>query len=217
MISKMQKNKLKLIESNILPISFFSRPAEQVAPDLIGCKLVRKLSNGDFLWGVIVETEAYSQSEEACHGYFHRTSRNETLFGEPGHLYVYLTYGIYHCINVVTDRSNWANGVLLRALAMPGEHERIASGPGLLAKRFELNLCHDNCQLTQENDLWLASNSLTSINTTVVRTTRIGITKAKELPWRWYLKESRSISKRKRGDRCPPKPQAWHPTSSDYL
>ena len=87
--------------SQHLPQSFFARPAELVAPDLIGCLLVKRQADGELLWGVIVETEAYSQDDPACHGYRRRTPSNETLFGEPGRFYVYVSYGIHHCVNVV--------------------------------------------------------------------------------------------------------------------
>ena len=91
--------------SQHLPQSFFARPAEVVAPELIGCLLVKRQASGELLWGVIVETEAYSQDDPACHGYRRRTSSNETLFGEPGRFYVYVSYGIHHCVNVVDIRS----------------------------------------------------------------------------------------------------------------
>jgi len=81
-----------------LPQSFFTRPAELVAPELIGCLLVKRQANGELLWGVVVETEAYSQEDPACHGYRRRTPSNETLFGEPGRFYVYVSYGIHHCV-----------------------------------------------------------------------------------------------------------------------
>ena len=93
-----------------LPQSFFARPAEDVAPDLIGCLLVKCQPDGEQLWGVIVETEAYCQSEPACHGYRRRSPSNETLFGEPGRFYVYVSYGIHHCVKrAVRSRSSiWA-------------------------------------------------------------------------------------------------------------
>jgi DNA-3-methyladenine glycosylase len=104
----------------VLTQLFFCRPAEVVGPELVGCRLVKRQDDGSLLWGVIVETEAYSQDEPACHGYRRRSPQNETLFGEPGRFYVYVSYGIHHCVNVVTDRSDWANGccfVLLPCLA----------------------------------------------------------------------------------------------------
>ncbi len=188
-----------------------------VAPDLIGCVLVKREENNKLLWGVIVETEAYCQSEEACHGNKKRTLKNETLFGDPGRLYIYLTYGKYHCINVVTHKNNWADGVLLRAIAMPNESERIASGPGLLAKRFGLNRSHDNLLISIENGLWLSKNPSANIMSPIIQTTRIGISKAKGLPWRWYLQGSRSVSKRAKGDRIPSLLQSWKPNHDQWL
>ena len=87
-----------------LPLNFFARPVEVVAPELIGCRLVKRQDDGSLLWGVIVETEAYSQDDSACHVYSRRSPQNETLFGEPGRFYVYVSYGIHHRVNVVTDR-----------------------------------------------------------------------------------------------------------------
>tara|TARA_Y100001968_G_scaffold87923_1_gene78949 strand:- start:1519 stop:2028 length:510 start_codon:yes stop_codon:yes gene_type:complete len=163
--------------------------------------------------GIIVETEAYSEEEPACHGFKRRSSKNETLFGPPGRLYVYLTYGTYYCVNIVTHKDNWANGVLLRAIAIPGENEKIASGPGLLAKRFGLNKSHDNLPISLENGLWLAARSSSIKMQKIVKTTRIGISQAKYLTWRWYLQASRSVSKRAKGDRCPPLKNCWQPSS----
>jgi len=96
--------------SQHLPQSFFSRPAELVAPELIGCLLVKRQADGGLLWGVIVETEAYAQEEPACHGYRRRSPSNETLFGEPGRFYVYVSYGIHHCVKrALTSKTlGWA-------------------------------------------------------------------------------------------------------------
>jgi DNA-3-methyladenine glycosylase len=79
----------------------FCHLAEVVAPELIGCLLVRRQPSGELLWGVLVETEAYSQEEPACHGCRRRSPSNEMLFGEPGRFYVYVSYGIHHCMNRV--------------------------------------------------------------------------------------------------------------------
>ena len=195
----------------VLPQSFFARPAEVVAPELIGCLLVKRQEGGELLWGVIVETEAYSQEEPACHGHRRRTPSNETLFGEPGRFYVYVSYGIHHCVNVTTHKADWANGVLLRAVAMPDEQERVAAGPALLARRFGIDRRHDAAPVDLVSDLWLAPRP-TGFDLCepdgVVQTTRIGINQAQELPWRWYLRSSRSVSKRARGDRTPARANA---------
>jgi DNA-3-methyladenine glycosylase len=171
---------------------------------------VKREAGGDLLRGVIVETEAYCQSEPACHGHRRRTPSNETLFGEPGRFYVYVSYGIHHCVNVVTGRDDWANGVLLRAAWLPGEPERIAAGPALLAKRFGLCKRHDAMAVDPGAGVWLAprpaevSASLASSGSTaLIQTTRIGLSQGQELPWRWYWQASRSVSRRVRGDRQP--------------
>ena len=103
-----QATPIATTSSKHLPQSFFARPAEVVAPELIGCLLVKRQPTGELLWGVIVETEAYSQDDPACHGYRRRTPSNETLFGEPGRFYVYVSYGIHYCVNVVTGRAETA-------------------------------------------------------------------------------------------------------------
>jgi DNA-3-methyladenine glycosylase len=196
-----------------LPASFFARPAEVVAPELLGCLLVRRQSGGALLWGVIVETEAYSQAEPACHGHRRRSPANETLFGAPGCFYVYVSYGIHHCVNVVTDRAEWANGVLLRAAYLPGAPERAAAGPGLLARCFGIDRSHDALPASPASSLWLASRtpSIQDLirsptpphEEPVTRTGRVGVSAGADLPLRWYLRASRSVSRRAPGDRRP--------------
>ena len=96
--------------SQYLPQSFIVRPAEQVAPELIECLLVKQQPSGELLWNVIMETVAYSQEEHSCHGYRRRSPSNETLLGESGRLYVYVSYGIHHCVNraVTSTTQGWA-------------------------------------------------------------------------------------------------------------
>ena len=188
-----------------------------VAPNLIGCVLIKRLSKKSYLAGVIIETEAYSQEEASCHGFSGRTIRNETLFGEPGNLYIYQSYGINNCVNIVTGKRDWANGVLLRSIAIKGENERIASGPGLLAKRFGLNRSFNNLPLSREYDFWLSEGEDLKKIGNIVQTTRIGISQAKDIPWRWYFKNSRSVSKRVRGDRIPSREKCWSPSKFEGL
>lgn len=196
-----------------LPASFFARPAERVAPELVGCLLLRQRPAGELLWGVVVETEAYCQSEPACHGHRRRSAANETLFGPPGRFYVYVSHGVHHCVNVVTDRDGWANGVLLRAVALPGEPDRVAAGPGLLARRFGIDRSHDRQPVAAAAGLWLTPRPPLLQRwwrqqeriggSPLMAASRIGIALAQDLPWRWYLRASRSVSRRARGDRTP--------------
>jgi len=198
-----------------LPRSFFARPAEVVAPELIGCLLVKRQPNGELLWGVIVETEAYCQSEPACHGHRRRSPSNETLFGEPGRFYVYVIYGIHHCVNVVTHQADWANGVLLRALQLPGEPARVAAGPALLARRFGIDRSNDARLLDPARGLWIAPRPpqwAVLGPGELLQTTRIGISQGQEWPWRWYLRASPSVSRRVRGDRAPRPAAVWVPS-----
>ena len=152
---------------------------------------------------MIVETEAYSQEEEACHGYLNMTPSNKSLFGEPGTLYVYKSYGIHHCLNIVTDRENFASGVLIRAVFINKKNERLASGPGLVTKTFGIDISFNSFEILNNNSLWISQRESIVEKADIMQTTRIGISKAKNIKWRWYLKNSRSVSKRAKGDKTP--------------
>ncbi len=150
-----------------------------------------------------METEAYSQEEEACHGFRKMTYSNRTLFGEPGRFYVYKSYGIHHCLNIVTDKENFASGVLIRAVFIFDKDERLASGPGLLTKTLGIDVSFNSLKVLDNKSLWITKSDLNISQEDLIQTTRIGITKAKNIKWRWYLKSSRSVSKREKGDRTP--------------
>ncbi len=130
---------------------------------------------------------------------------------------MYITFGIHYCLNVVTGKKNWANGVLIRSLAIPNEHEKSAAGPGLLTKRYGLNRNHDNLEVSINNGLWISKGFTTKEFGKIIQTTRIGITKAKHLPWRWYIQNSRSISKRVKGDLTPSLNDSWRPSLRETL
>ena len=155
------------------------------------------------LKGVIVETEAYSQEEEACHGYNKKTSSNKVLFGDPGRFYIYKSYGIHHCLNIVTDKENFASGVLIRSVFISNKNERLAAGPGLVTKAFEIDNKLNSLNILDNNLLWISKGASNVEKKDLIQTTRIGISKAKNIKWRWYLKRSRSISKREKGDKNP--------------
>ena len=170
---------------------------------MIGCHLIKKNNEKDQVRGTIVETEAYSQEEEACHGYRKITESNKPLFGKPGTFYIYKSYGIHHCLNIVTYKENFASGVLIRAVFIPKENERLASGPGLVTKAFGIDISFNSLEVLNNNSLWISQRKLTIEEKDLIQTTRIGISKAKNIKWRWYLKSSRSVSKRLKGDRTP--------------
>ena len=170
---------------------------------MIGCHLIKKNNEKDQVRGTIVETEAYSQEEEACHGYRKITESNKPLFGKPGTFYIYKSYGIHHCLNIVTYKENFASGVLIRAVFIPKENERLASGPGLVTKAFGIDISFNSLEVLNNNSLWISQRELTIEEKDLIQTTRIGISKAKNIKWRWYLKSSRSVSKRLKGERTP--------------
>ena len=191
------------IEEELFPKNFFYRHSKLVAPDLIGCYLIKKNNEIDQVKGLIVETEAYSQEEEACHGYRKITESNKPLFGEPGRFYIYKSYGIHHCLNIVTDKNNFASGVLIRAVFIPNKNERLASGPGLVTKTFGIDMSFNSIEVVNNNSLCISQREFIIEHKDIIQTTRIGISKAKNIKWRWYLKNSRSVSKRLKGDRTP--------------
>ncbi|AFZ30870.1 3-methyladenine DNA glycosylase [Gloeocapsa sp. PCC 7428] len=194
--------------NQIVEPSWFERPSTEVAPDLLGCTLVRKLPDGQTLRGLIVETEAYAVGDPAFHAYRRRTERNAVLFGPAGRSYVYLIYGIYHCFNVVTDADGVPSAVLIRALQLefpaevsfPKPH-RIAAGPGKLCLALQIDRSLNAVLLQPSEPLWLEHRTLEFQQqldcqiTSFVQTTRIGITQGVDLPWRWYIKNCPAVSK----------------------
>jgi DNA-3-methyladenine glycosylase len=202
-----------------LPLNWFARPAVAVAPDLVGCQLVRQELTGPPLRGLIVETEAYEPGDPACHGYRRQTARNGAMFGPPGMVYVYLIYGMYHCINVSTDGEGVASAVLIRAVDVdldswdqsalaglsPRAKRQIAAGPGKLCRCFGIDRQLDGKLLGQgagQSELWVEPRSpeltaaLQQGRASLVQTTRIGLTQGVDLPWRWYLADNPAVSKR---------------------
>ena len=128
---------------------------------------------------------------------------NESLFGKPGTFYVYKSYGIHHCLNVVTDKEDFASGVLIRSVYISEKNERLASGPGLVTKAFDVDIKFNSLKILDNNSLWITLGEKMFKKKELIQTTRIGLSKAKDIKWRWYLKNSRSISKRAKGDRKP--------------
>jgi len=131
------------------------------------------------------------------------TESNKSLFGKPGTFYIYKSYGIHHCLNIVTDKENFASGVLIRAVFISKKNEKLASGPGLVTKIFGIDKSFNSLEVFNNKSLWISQRNSLIEQKDLIQTTRIGISKAKNIKWRWYLKNSRSVSKRVKGDRTP--------------
>jgi DNA-3-methyladenine glycosylase len=178
--------------------AFFARSVHDVAPDLIGATL---LLSG--VGGVIVEVEAYHHTDPAAHSFRGRTERNAVMFGPPGYAYVYRSYGIHWCLNVVCEEVGSASAVLIRALAPTrglatmrrrrgvDDDRLLCAGPGRLCEALAVTGDHNGLALDRP-PFRLESRS---DPVQIVAGPRIGITKAVELPWRYGLKGSRYLSK----------------------
>jgi DNA-3-methyladenine glycosylase len=141
-----------------LPRAFFDRPAKEVAPELIGCLLVRR--DGPHLRvGRIVETEAYvGEHDLACHARAGRTARTEVMYGEPGHAYVYFIYGMHPMLNVVCGPGGYPNAVLIRAADPVQELLHSATGPGNLTRAFAIEMRHNRDDLCDARaELYMAA------------------------------------------------------------
>lgn len=181
-----------------------SGQAQDVAPRLLGCELVREI-DGKILRAKIVETEAYHQSDAASHSYRGRTPRTDVMFGPPGHLYVYFTYGMHYCCNIVTGEEGEGSAVLIRALEpiegqnIMSNHRRglsgteLANGPAKLCQALGIDKKCNGHNLNQPPLQLIIKSSLK--NEEVVQTTRIGISRARDVPWRFYIKGNSYVSR----------------------
>jgi DNA-3-methyladenine glycosylase len=184
-----------------LPTEFYARPVVDVARDLVGCTLTHGHTSG-----VIVETEAYHESEPACHAFVGLTARTRVLFGPPGTAYVYRSYGIHALVNAVCEPEGTGAAVLIRALEpisaleemreRRGLHavEQLCSGPGKLTQALAIELGHNGSDLVR-GPLRVGPRPPGWEDVELVTGTRVGITKAVELPWRFCAVGSRSVSR----------------------
>jgi DNA-3-methyladenine glycosylase len=173
------------------PVEFYARPVLQVARDLIGCVVEH-----EGLAGVIVETEAYHESEPACHAFAGITPRTRTLFDEPGLAYVYRSYGIHALLNAVCEPAGVGAAVLIRALEPlvgiddmrmrrgRAREEELCSGPGKLTQALGVELSRNGTSLL-DGPVVIRPEDGRGGRPRVVAGTRIGITKAAELRWRF--------------------------------
>jgi DNA-3-methyladenine glycosylase len=178
---------------------FFARSVHDVAPEVVGATLLV-----DGVGGVIVEVEAYDHEDPAAHGYRGRTERNAAMFGPPGHAYVYRSYGVHWCLNLVCEEEGSASAVLVRAVepvhgldAMRARRgldnpRLLAAGPGRLCQALGVTREHDGLPLDRPPfELHAREDEVD-----VVAGPRIGITRAADRPWRYGLAGSRFLSRK---------------------
>src|SRR5262249_32258313 len=198
--------------SRVLPRDFYDRSVHEVARDLLGTLLVRMLPRRGRaparLAGRIVEVEAYDGPDDlACHASKGRTRRTEVMFGEAGHAYVYLVYGMHHCLNVVTGPVGYPAAVLIRALepvegikmmrAGASRPERVASGPGRLTRALRIGLPFNRTDLTDGGRLFLGGAAPIP-DRAVLGGPRIGLDYAgpwSARPWRLGVRGSTAVSR----------------------
>ena len=172
----------------ILPRIYFNRPTLTVARSLIGKYLVRAI-DGRILAGKIIEVEAYVGLEDkACHASKGRTQRTDVMFGPGGVAYVYLIYGMYHCLNVVTEREEFPAAVLIRAIELDGA---LIDGPGRLCRALQIDRSLNRTDLTTGESLWFEDRGKLVERGDVETHPRIGVDYAGEWakkPWRFRLR-----------------------------
>lgn len=200
-----------ILQNMILPAEFYHQDTLTLSKKLLGTYLVSNLSEGQCI-GRIVETESYLANDPAAHSYIGQTARNEVLFGQPGFVYVYFIYGLYYCVNVTAGQIGVGEAVLIRALEPIEGVElmkkrrksdnlfNLCNGPGKLTQALGIDLKLNKTDLTQGPLTIISSDSFPEIHPEnesweIVETTRIGISKAVEAKWRFYIKGNRFISK----------------------
>lgn len=182
---------------------FLQQPCDDVARQLLGCVLERELDDG-VVRVRIVETESYDQDDEASHAYGGLRKRNATMFGKAGHLYVYFTYGMHYCCNIVSGVEGFGSGVLIRAVE-PLEGKDIVesrrnitgitalNGPAKLAQALAIDLSFNGHDL-HNTPLRLESGTLRP-DESIVTSPRVGISKAKDIHRRFFIKDNPYVSK----------------------
>jgi DNA-3-methyladenine glycosylase len=192
--------------------NFYTRDVHIVAKELLGKLFVRKIGR-EILSGVIVEVEAYDGTiDEASHSFGGKTKRNEVMFKEGGVLYVYFTYGMHFCANVVTGKENESKAILIRALqpvdgieAMTvnrynkkeitkKDYANLTNGPAKICQAFKIERIQNGIDLTGDQ-IYLLNKAKLDLPK-IIATTRIGIKKSVDLPWRYYIKDNPFVSKR---------------------
>jgi DNA-3-methyladenine glycosylase len=197
--------------------SFYLRPALQVARDLLGKNIIRYVGKRKII-GKIIEVEAYRANDPAAHTFRGKTRRNEVMFGEGGHLYVYFTYGMHFCANAVAGPENKGEGVLIRAvepltgieLMMKNRYGinktkilksinnkqiiNLTNGPAKFCQAFGIKGQENGLDLTKSRTVITEGEKIESKN--IARSTRIGIRVGKEKKWRFFIKGNPWVSRK---------------------
>ena len=183
--------------NKVLTRDYFNRPTLQVARSLLGKFLVRENGTGAMA-ARIIEVEAYVGPEDlACHASKGRTPRTDVMFGPAGVAYVYLIYGMYHCLNVVTEREEFPAAVLIRAVEVDGE---LIDGPGRLCRALEIDRSLNRLDMTSGDSLWFEDRGTNVPRDEVGAFPRIGVDYAEEWatkPWRFRLRTASSTKLRR--------------------
>ncbi|SEJ32786.1 DNA-3-methyladenine glycosylase [Dyadobacter koreensis] len=205
-------------EENRLPLSFYEAyDTRTLAQKLLGCELVHNSPEG-LTSGIIVETEAYLQDDPACHAYRKRTARTEPMYSAAGTIYVYLIYGMYQCVNIVSREDGCAEAVLIRALQptegielmemrrrfsrknlLPGfvpkpvALRELCKGPGKLVQAMGIDRSIHNAQSLDTSSLYIRPQILGHFEIEISK--RIGITQGADLLYRYTVKNNRFVSK----------------------
>ena len=186
--------------------NFLNNPVETVAERLLGCFFERNLG-GRRMLARIVETEAYDEGDAASHSHRGRTARTEVMFGEAGYLYVYFTYGMHYCCNVVTGEAGHGSAVLIRAVEpvegidsmeeRRGLHGRnLTNGPAKLCQALGIDRALDGADLVDGGHVQILDDGAPPPDRPV-QGVRVGISVAREHPWRWYVDGEPNVSGRR--------------------
>jgi DNA-3-methyladenine glycosylase len=177
-------------KSRVINRKFYCQNTLKAAEDLLGCFLFRE-HRGKIWRAMITETEAYvGENDLASHASRGRTPRTEVMYGQPGHAYVYMIYGMYHCLNIVTERQDFPAAVLIRAVKIEGIDYKRTNGPGKLCKFFHIDRKLNQWNITKGEKLWIEKGFPKVRPSEIKRSKRIGIDYAqhcREYLWRFIL------------------------------
>jgi DNA-3-methyladenine glycosylase len=199
--------------AGLLPREFFARPSVAVAPDLLGCLIVHETAEGRVAV-MLTEVEAYAgESDPASHAYHGRTARNAVMFGPPGHVYVYFTYGMHFCMNLVCQGDTGASAVLLRAgrvvdgaplatARRAGRARRaalreadLAGGPARLCEALGVDRSHDGADAADPASALRALAAPEPVPAAAIsRGPRVGVSRAMDVPWRFWVTGDPTVS-----------------------